>query len=690
MGRVYLGVHAEIGGRVAIKILADEYADSPDLLERFFAEARTVNLIKHDNIIAVHDLDRMPSGRPYIIMEYVDGRSLRRIVQAGPAPLGGAVHVALEILLALGAAHAAGIVHRDLKPDNVMLTATGRAKVLDFGIAKLLAAGPRTKTGAGLGTPEYMAPEQILGDPIDVRTDLYAAGILLYELCTGTRPFSGATDFQVMEGHLRVTAPSASTLRPDVGPALDAVIAQALAKRPQDRFQSAAAMAEALRHAAGEIAPDQWRPLFDAGSASISFDALPAATSAHDDPPAADPEPARGDTRSPDTAVERTPRSPVHHGGRLDQGTQPVGAQPVHGPHAAAARGSEQQLVDSRPAVEPRREPEAPPAPPDARAVPPDGRRRRAAVSAIGAIAGLAGAIAIARCTDEPPRASSLAGAGQDAATMSDLAIDVAIATTTDAGEPIAAVASDAARVPRPVDAALAAVVPRLRDASVTTDAVQVATHPDAPQPPAVRDAAVVATPTPPGPRTGSGWRPDPTWGLAPPIKAEPTLPPRHVQTFEHDLTNANVDAFDVGAWAGEALRIARKLEPDAQLTGFDVTTNPEGKMYWSRDRNARMWFQSPSALAAADPERLACIYVFPSRDGVEVIRTDQCTRRAKAAVPRCRVSDVFPGKIQPHGGAMSVTITYGASGWKVAQSAGRATDGGAKDVAVATVPDDC
>src|SRR4051812_38026187 len=162
MGRVYLGIHPEIGSRVAIKVLADEWADSKDLLDRFFAEAHTVNLIRHENIINVIDLDRMANGRPYIVMEYIAGRSLRQVIEAGVPPIGGVVHVMIEVLLALAAAHAAGVVHRDLKPDNVMVTAAGRTKVLDFGIAKLVATGPRTRTGSALGTPEYMAPEQIL------------------------------------------------------------------------------------------------------------------------------------------------------------------------------------------------------------------------------------------------------------------------------------------------------------------------------------------------------------------------------------------------------------------------------------------------------------------------------------------------------------------------------------------------
>src|SRR4051812_43605999 len=180
MGRVYLAVQPMIGSRVAIKVLSAECARDPGLIERFFAEARAVNLIRHESIVSVIDMAQLSDGRPYIIMEFVEGRTLGDIVRAGPAPIGGIVQVTTEILSALGAAHALGIVHRDLKPDNVLITGEGHAKVLDFGIAKLApglanAVSPRTRTGALLGTPAYMAPEQISGaGNVDARTDLYA------------------------------------------------------------------------------------------------------------------------------------------------------------------------------------------------------------------------------------------------------------------------------------------------------------------------------------------------------------------------------------------------------------------------------------------------------------------------------------------------------------------------------------
>jgi serine/threonine-protein kinase len=248
MGCVYLGVHPEIGSRVAIKVLAKEHAGSVQLVQRFFDEARAVNLIDHENIIDVLDLDRLPDGRPYIVMEYVKGDTLRGFLKRGPLPIAGLVRVATEVLRALDAVHAAGIIHRDLKPDNVMVTVTGHAKVLDFGIAKLTHGGEamRTQTGVVLGTPHYMAPEQIRGAAVDARTDLYAFGVVLFEIATGVRPFSGDSDFELMEQHVREPPRDPRTLRPDLPVALSTIILTALEKSPAKRFQSARAMATAI------------------------------------------------------------------------------------------------------------------------------------------------------------------------------------------------------------------------------------------------------------------------------------------------------------------------------------------------------------------------------------------------------------------------------------------------------------
>lgn len=221
-------------------------------------------------------------------MEYIDGTTLAQAVRNGPVPLGGLVQVATEVCAALAAAHAIGIIHRDLKPDNVLVTGEGHAKVLDFGIAKLApdlhhGLSPRTQTGALLGTPYYMAPEQITGSgAIDARTDVYAAGVLLYEAICGRRPFDGETLYDLMRAHLELTPPSLRTLRSDVPIGLEFVVMTAMAKRPEDRFQSVTAMANAIQGAAADLPEEAWRPVSARGALSpmIARAATPAQESA--------------------------------------------------------------------------------------------------------------------------------------------------------------------------------------------------------------------------------------------------------------------------------------------------------------------------------------------------------------------------------------------------------------------------
>ncbi len=272
MGRVYKGVQPQIGSRVAIKVLSRECTDRKDLVDRFFSEARAVNLIRHENIVNVLDLSMLPDGRPYIVMEFLDGAPLADLVsRVGPMPLGGAARLAVEVLDALAAAHAKGIVHRDLKPDNVFITPAGRAKVLDFGIAKLLPelGGSFTQTGSLLGTPHYMSPEQASGKPIDSRTDLYAMGVILFECATGHKPFYGDSMFDLLRKHVEMPPPSPRQLRPDLPPAYEAVILTALAKDPAQRFASAGAMTTALQQAAQGLPPEQWALITGTGSGVV-------------------------------------------------------------------------------------------------------------------------------------------------------------------------------------------------------------------------------------------------------------------------------------------------------------------------------------------------------------------------------------------------------------------------------------
>ncbi len=251
MGAVYLGVHSSIGSRVAVKVLLPVAAETPTLVERFFAEARAVNVIRHESIVNVLDLDVLPDGRPYIVMECLDGQPLSAyLTRWQPFPIDVLIRIAIEVLGALEAAHTAGITHRDLKPDNVFVTTLGRAKVLDFGIAKLRpeqgGLSDATRTGTLLGTPHYMSPEQAASQPVDHRSDLYSLGVILFQGATGRCPFDGTSLYELLHQHLHEPPPSPGASRPDLPPELEAIILRALAKHRDQRFQSAREMGEAL------------------------------------------------------------------------------------------------------------------------------------------------------------------------------------------------------------------------------------------------------------------------------------------------------------------------------------------------------------------------------------------------------------------------------------------------------------
>ena len=273
MGRVYKGVHPAIGSRVAIKVLSRECSDRRDLVERFFSEAKAVNVIRHESIVNVLDLAMLPDGRPFIIMEYLDGAPLASIIEHAvqtqqPLPLGGMARLAVEVLDALSAAHGKGIVHRDLKPDNIFVTPSGRPKVLDFGIAKLsdLGTGSATRTGSLLGTPHYMSPEQAAGKVVDHRADVYAMGVILFEAATGQKPFLAESLFDLLRKHVEVPPPPPRELRPDLPAGVESVILTALAKAPEQRFASAQAMSMALQHATAQLAVEHWVPITGSGT----------------------------------------------------------------------------------------------------------------------------------------------------------------------------------------------------------------------------------------------------------------------------------------------------------------------------------------------------------------------------------------------------------------------------------------
>src|SRR5213592_709682 len=238
MANVYLAEDQELGRRVAIKILNDRHAADDSFVERFRREAKNAAGLSHPNIVSVYDRGTA-EGTYYIAMEYLDGRSLKElIVSRGPAPVTVSVEYARQILQALRFAHRHGIVHRDIKPHNVLVDAEGRVKVTDFGIARA-GASQMTEAGSIVGTAQYLSPEQARGTDVDQRSDLYSLGIVLYELLTGTLPFTGDTPVEIAMKHLSTIPEAPSAKRADVPRDLDLIVTRALAKDPDDRYQSA-------------------------------------------------------------------------------------------------------------------------------------------------------------------------------------------------------------------------------------------------------------------------------------------------------------------------------------------------------------------------------------------------------------------------------------------------------------------
>jgi serine/threonine protein kinase len=276
MGRVYLAEHVKLGRRVAVKMLRPEFASNPIAVSRFFSEARSVNRISHENIVEITDFLEKPGGDNCYIMELLRGEDLaRRIERERFLPLPATLQIATQIANALSAVHAAGIVHRDLKPDNVFLIERSGnpyfVKLLDFGVAKLIdpaTAGMQMHTtGAGqiIGTPEYMAPEQAAGQDVGPRSDIYALGVVLYRLTTGTLPFVAKNLGDLVYQHLTTPAarPSSHSNLPHViPPALDELIVQLLAKDPAER-PDAGPVEERLRELLDELEvplPRAWKP----------------------------------------------------------------------------------------------------------------------------------------------------------------------------------------------------------------------------------------------------------------------------------------------------------------------------------------------------------------------------------------------------------------------------------------------
>jgi len=252
MGSVFRGWHLVLDREVAVKVLHPRLAADESFRARFLREPQMAARIRHPNIIGVHDAADDPE-MPYIVMDYVSGGDLRRLVRRGRLETAEALGIVTDVAAALDAAHAHGLVHRDVKPANILLGESG-VLLTDFGLAKLSSgAADMTRTGIFLGTPYYAAPEQFEGAKASASADVYSLGCVLYECLSGAVPFAYESEFRLGLAHREEQPPRLSDTRPELGTRLDEVVARAMAKRPEDRYPSAGAVAEAARAALGSL-----------------------------------------------------------------------------------------------------------------------------------------------------------------------------------------------------------------------------------------------------------------------------------------------------------------------------------------------------------------------------------------------------------------------------------------------------
>jgi serine/threonine-protein kinase len=253
MSSVYKAKDSLLERHVALKILHEQYSADEDFIERFKREARSVAQLQHPNIVTVIDRGE-ENGRQFIVFEFIDGENLKElVVRKGRLGVREALEIALEVARGLAFAHEQGLVHRDVKPQNVLLNGDGRAKVTDFGIARSVDVDGMTQTGTVLGTSNYIAPEQASGQPVDVHSDVYALGVVLYELLAGDVPFPGESFIAVAMKHMHEPAPNLLDVRGDVPLRVAAAVDRALEKDPEQRFPTMDAFAAELEACLAEL-----------------------------------------------------------------------------------------------------------------------------------------------------------------------------------------------------------------------------------------------------------------------------------------------------------------------------------------------------------------------------------------------------------------------------------------------------
>jgi serine/threonine-protein kinase len=261
MAEVYLAEQCSLGRQVAIKVLKPELATDQTYIRRFLREAQAAAALVHANIVQIHEIGHIDDVH-FIAQEYVQGLNLRQwITRNGALDLRMALIVMRQVASALAKAADQGIVHRDIKPENIMLTRSGEVKVADFGLARLPTKGEAvelTQTGMTLGTPLYMSPEQVEGNPLDPRSDIYSFGVTCYQMLVGSPPFDGETALSVAVQHLKKSPESLENQRPDLPPALGRIVHKMLAKAPEDRHQSARELLKELRPIQLEHLDDEW------------------------------------------------------------------------------------------------------------------------------------------------------------------------------------------------------------------------------------------------------------------------------------------------------------------------------------------------------------------------------------------------------------------------------------------------